>query len=102
MDDGAYDAGDPKAIKQAEAKVALRDQERLNVVLDLLKSRQGREWAWSILLSAGVFATRQLMDGSYANGFEEGRREVGTSLMLYFASKAPKQFAQMLAENFRD
>ena len=94
-----YDASDPKAIKKAQEAVAQRDEERRQVAAAVLGSMQGREWLYQLLRDTGLFKDLTITPSEYANGYSNGRRDVGFSLMRALGRADPVNFAALLVEN---
>ncbi len=94
-----YDASDPDHVAQAEAAAAFREDQRRGIETALMGTVPGREWMWQLLNDCHVFETRVSMTGEHENGFFEGQREVGLSLVRRLARTHPELFARMVSEN---
>jgi hypothetical protein len=95
-----HDASDPKSVADQEKLAALRKQQRKAVLANLLATVEGREWLSQFLRDCHTFEERvALSNGQYEQGFFNGQREVGLSLMRVLAVSAPQNFALMIQEN---
>jgi len=95
----AYDASDPETIKKARAAARLRDEQRAQITAQLLESRQGREWLFSVLKDTGVFVDTTITDSEFANGFAAGKLHTGMAMLRVFCRSNPEKFGLMVKEN---
>lgn len=95
----AYDYTDTN--REAEETVARRHREdqRRTVEIALLSTPQGRDWIWQFLIDCRTFEAMIHSSADYAQGFENGKREIGLSLMRRLARSSPDNFATMLTEH---
>ncbi len=96
----SFDASDPKQVEDQTKISQLRDKQRAIILAGLLSSREGREWLAQFLRDCHTFEERvALSNGQYEQGFFNGQREVGLSLMRLLAKSAPANFGVLLQEN---
>ena len=101
--DEALNLSDPKSVRKAKAKASLRADERRQVTVELLSTKQGREWLWAILSDCYTMNARIVLSGSdYENGFNNGEREVGLRLQRLLCRADPEKFGLLVRENDKD
>lgn len=96
----SHDASDPKQVEDQRKLATLRDQQRKVVLAQLLATAEGREWLAQLLKDCKVFEERIAMSGgSYEQGFLNGQREVGLSVMRMLAKSSAAHFATLIQEH---
>lgn len=94
----AFDASDPKQVKERETKAKLRDANRKRVLASLLSTPEGRDWVWGKLSDCSIFASTFVTGDPYASAFNEGRRSAGLSLLADLMRAAPETYVAMQRE----
>jgi hypothetical protein len=92
-------AADRKSIRRLEKAAKLADEQRRQVISNLMSTFIGREWMWNILSSCGVFSTTFIMGAPDASAFNEGRRSVGLQLITDIMASCPDQYIQAQRES---
>lgn len=82
-----------KAVRDAKAKLAQDDA----VVQSLMGSEAGREWVRDLLDNCGVFRT-VAHENPYFTYLNEGRRNIGLSLLAAIMRACPEAYIQMMQE----
>jgi len=96
----SFDASDPKQVEDQAKASKLREQQRRVVLATLLANADGREWLGQLLRDTKVFEERIAVSGGvYEQGFLNGQREVGLSILRMLAKSAPAHFATLLQEH---
>lgn len=91
-----FNAGD--ATQVGERKVGARNAqaERVAGLGSLLSSKQGRAWYWHLLSECGVFVTS--FTGNSATFFNEGKRQIGLTLIGELTREFPDYYVTMMKE----
>lgn len=95
----ALNLSDPVQVQARNKKAKARAELRRRFIVQLLSTREGREWMYEMLSAAGVYRM------SYAPGadalsmaFREGQRNIGNMLLTDVISASPEGYAAMQNE----
>lgn len=92
-----YDASNRKDIRRAEKDAKLAEQQRREVVFQLMATIAGRHWILNLLEKTHTFATSYSKD-PYATAFSEGERNIGLQILGDVMQSAPDQYIIMMRE----
>ena len=92
-----YDASDPAKVGERKVDAKNAERERIAGLGQLLGTRQGRLWAWEMLAKCGVFRTS--FTGNSTTFFNEGKRDIGLSVMADITREFPDAYLTMTKEN---
>jgi len=90
-------AADPEQVSSAKEKVESQNDQRLNDVREVLNTKRGRRFYWSILEFCGIFKTSN--SDQHQIFFNEGMRNVGLKLLADVNEAAPEAYLLMLRES---
>ena len=93
-----YNAADRKDIRRAEKEAKLFEQQRREVMVDLMSTMPKRRWMLEILEACHVFATSFNRD-SHTMAFMEGQRDIGLRLLNDIMASSPDEYILMMREN---
>lgn len=91
-------AADEGQVKEAAVKVKRGRNQEIQDIAFILGDKRGRRFYWRYLSSCGVYKSSADNSGSWTY-FNEGRRNVGLSLMADMDEAAPEAYALMLKES---
>lgn len=77
-------------------------QQEIDDILTVLSTRQGRRYLWRIMGEAGVFRMSFIAGAADATAFNEGKRNLGASILTEIMDHAPKLFLTMQQEAIQD
>ena len=86
-----------KDVRRKEKEARQAEKDRGTVIIQLLESKAGRNYAWEILAEAHVFATSYSGD-ALAMAFAEGERNFGLRMLNDIMQWCPEQYIQMMRE----
>ena len=93
----AYDAGDRRHVERREKTAKTARLQRHEDFRWLMADLRGRRFVWDLLAKAGLF--RSSFGGSAElTAFNEGRRDLGLSVLADMMRLCPEQYARMQAE----
>jgi hypothetical protein len=93
-------AADEEQVKKAKSKVESRNDRRLNDVREVLNTKRGRRWYWSMMKFCRIFETSNADEHQIF--YNEGMRNVGLKLLADVNEAAPEAYLVMLRENQED
>lgn len=93
-----YNAGERKDVRRAEKDAALADQQRREVMVQIMSAIPGRRWMLEKLEECHVFQTSYSRE-PIVMAFNEGQRDIGLRLLNDIMSSCPDQYILMMREN---
>jgi hypothetical protein len=90
-------ATDPKQLEKARLNEALKDKQFFRDLFWLLDQPAGRRVLWWILDISGIY--RSSFTGNSTTFFNEGRREVGLTLLAKISETKPEALILMMQES---
>ncbi len=97
----AINAGDPVQVRTLERLLHDKRDEQLNDLKALLAMPEGRRVLWRVLEHCGVYASTHSTVHATA-AYEEGRRQVGTALILWLSAVDPLAYPRLMAAGAQD
>ena len=91
-----YDAGDAGQVGERKINAKNAERERIEGLGQLLATRQGRAWHWHLLSRCGVFTSS--FTGNSATFFNEGKRDIGLTLIAELTREYPDHYLTMMKE----
>lgn len=92
-----FDASDRKQVRAREKAAALLDQQRAEVVRNLMATLPGRAWVCDFLEGCHIFATSFTQD-PIQTAFNEGERNRGLIVLNDIMSICPDTYIVMMKE----
>ena len=86
-------------IKETPEDILRRQNEKKDVI-EVMSTRQGRNWTWRILSDCGLHSTTYT--GNSLGNFLEGKRAIGLRIFNEVMSYCPHSFWVMQMENLPD
>ena len=92
-----HDSSDTRGLREARKLARIAENERRQVIVNLLSSPQGRAYMHGRLVRAHVFSS-SFADSPYRTAFCEGERNVGLQDLADITHYAPDQYIRMMRE----
>lgn len=92
-----HDSSDTRGLREARKLARIAENERRQVIVNLLSSPQGRAYMHDRLVRAHVFSS-SFADSPYRTAFCEGERNVGLQDLADITHYAPDQYIRMMRE----
>ena len=93
----AYDAGDRRHVERREKTAKAARARRGEDFRWLMGDVRGRRFVWDLLAKAGLFRTSFGVSAELT-AFNEGRRDLGLTVLADLMRLCPEQYARMQAE----
>jgi hypothetical protein len=93
-----YNAGNRKDIRRGEKDAKLADQQRKEIVTQIMQTMPGRRWMLEKLEECHVFRTSFNRDSS-TMAFMEGQRDIGLKLLNDIMASCPDEYLLMMRES---
>ena len=90
-------AADRKQVRAAEKAASEADRDRGEVVVNLMKTKQGRRYVWDKLVEARIFETTY-NDDPGRMAYLEGFRAAGIAMLMEVTQFCPDQFILAMRE----
>lgn len=91
-------ASDSEQVKGARLKEKHKNEREDLDIREVLSTLPGRRFVWRYLSRCGVFKSSYSHSGSEVY-FNEGRRDIGLSLLGDIMRASPQSYLQMIKEN---
>lgn len=92
-----YNAGERKDIRKVAKAAKLAEQNRGEVLKQIMSTIPGRSWVWDRLASAGIFVVHPPTD-ALVLAFREGERNQGMQLLNDVMQWCPDEFILAMRE----
>lgn len=93
-----YDASSPADVEKRKVEALRREKESREVVVNLLQTRAGRAWMFSILEVGHIYQTSFGPD-ALTTAFREGERNLALKLLAQITAASPDGLIAMMTEN---
>ncbi len=97
-----FNTADQQQVEKKQKLAALRDQERLQALQQLMSTRGGRSWLWSMLARCNVFSMSFDAGNPHVTSFNEGMRNAGNFTLAEIMRADPAVFPLMQKEASED
>ena len=94
----SYDAGDEDNVKQAEQKQRHQRNRKRDGLARTLRSKDGREWLWSVLSKGGMYSSLSCPDPAQM-AILSGRRDLALEILIDITAADPDAYMKMQKES---
>lgn len=93
---GAFDASDPKQVRQQKDKATRRRDRQLKALAQFLQNPAGREWFWDQMVRTHMFETDFVAGQSDLSAFKQGERNIGLGMFADMIAASPESYLAMI------